>query len=102
MTDNFYYEYITNGWNQLFHNEWAFPAPHVAPKKCKPVAVGEQPLQHMQHSVKLVHKFSMPTRPYNYIPEIWKFRWYYGFGCAAAVSAAAVSAAAARQRLYRP
>ena len=39
-----------------------------------------------------------------YIPEIWKFRWYYGFGCAAAaVSAvsAAVSAAAARQRLYR-
>ena len=32
----------------------------------------------------------------NYITEIWKCRWYYGFGCAAAVSAAA------RQRLYRP
>ena len=25
----------------------------------------------------------------NYIPEIWKFRWYYVFGCAAAVCATA-------------
>ena len=45
----------------------------------------------------------------NYIPEIWKFRWYYGFGCAAAAAAAAAAAvsavsaaAAARQCLYRP
>ena len=37
----------------------------------------------------------------NYIPQIWKCRGYYVFGCAAAVSA--VSAiSAARQRLYRP
>ena len=39
----------------------------------------------------------------SYIPEIRKFRGYYVFGCAAAVSAvSAVSAAAARQCLYRP
>ena len=27
-----------------------------------------------------------------YIPEIWKFRWYYVFGCAAATAVSAVSA----------
>ena len=40
------------------------------------------------------------TKDDNYIPEIWKFRWYYGFGCA--VVSAVSAAAAARQRLYRP
>ena len=50
-------------WNQVFLEEWAFPAPHVVPvtiKKTESQSYGEHTIQHMIYrSVKYVNKVCM-------------------------------------------